>query len=44
MRTATPTWAASTEPALSTGNSFSTTFSLGSDFISSIMSLIARLQ
>ena len=38
MRTATPTWAASTEPALSTGNSLSTTFSLGSAFISSIMS------
>ena len=29
MRTATPTWAASTEPALSTGNSLSTTFSFG---------------
>ena len=44
MRTATPTCAASTEPWLSTGNSFSTTFSFGSDFISSSMSTIARLQ
>ena len=44
MRTATPTWAASTEPALSTGNSLSTTLSFGSLFISSIMSIIARLQ
>jgi len=29
---------------LSTGNSFSTTFSFGSAFINSIMSAIARLQ
>ena len=44
MRTATATCAASTEPGPSTGNSFSTTFSFGSDFISSIMSAMARLQ
>ena len=44
MRTATATWAASTEPWLSTGNSFSTTFSFGSAFMRSSMSAIARLQ
>jgi hypothetical protein len=44
MRTATATWAASTEPGLSTGNSFSTTFSFGSVFIRSSMSAMARLQ
>ena len=44
MRTATAIWAASTEPGPSTGNSFSTTFSLGSDFIRSSMSVMARLQ
>jgi len=43
MRTATATWAASTEPALSTGNSFSTT-SASIGFHHSIMSAIARLQ
>ena len=32
MRMATPTWAASTEPGPSTGNSFSTTFSFGIGF------------
>ena len=41
---ATATWAASTEPGLSTGNSFSTTFSFGSVFIRSSMSDMARLQ
>ncbi|MGY4192334.1 hypothetical protein ACVIM9_001675 [Bradyrhizobium sp. USDA 4520] len=44
MRTATATCAASTEPWLSTGNSFSTTFSFESAFIKSSMSDIARLQ
>ncbi len=44
MRTATATCAASTELWPSTGNSFSTTRSFGSSFISSIMSVIARLQ
>ena len=44
MRTATATLAASTEPSLSTGNSFSTTLSLGSVFMRSSMSAMARLQ
>ena len=41
---ATATFAASTEPSLRTGNSFSTTFNLGSVFRRSSMSAIARLQ
>ncbi len=44
MRTATATLAASTEPSLSTGNSFSTTLSFGSFFMRSSMSAMARLQ